>query len=345
MAGSDALISTSRASISRASISRASASGPISPGISPSFKGGLAGTLCRKKFLEFLTDFIRAETIFSKGTESKIDIYRQVFDYFIQEFKTYSSILSQVKNEYELTISRLEEKVASLEPLKGKLAIMKLQNLQELNQQSFELDEFLVKFKTENQYLRDQHAIFTPKIQSFESEISILLKENNALKEKNHELLNMPVDISKVENSQKEELIKKEKEIEKLQDIITISNKKISNLSKDLQELMEQNEQSINPEVLNSVKNQLSDSQEKNSELKSIIQNLNEKIDELKLEKVGLIKEMASIEPERYPDWQCIQSQVPFSIREYEISLKGLCYNDVISNIILEIPKVFLRFI
>ena len=48
-------------------------------------------------------------------------MFREVFEYLISDFKTYRPILSMVKNEYELVISDLHQKIRELEPLKQML--------------------------------------------------------------------------------------------------------------------------------------------------------------------------------------------------------------------------------
>lgn len=45
-------------------------------------------------------------------------VYRQVFEFLIQEFKTYKPLLASIKNEYETYVNELKEKVVELEPLK-----------------------------------------------------------------------------------------------------------------------------------------------------------------------------------------------------------------------------------
>ena len=44
-----------------------------------------------------------------------------MFEYLITDFKTYRPLLSGIKNEYELVISELHQKVRELEPLKQML--------------------------------------------------------------------------------------------------------------------------------------------------------------------------------------------------------------------------------
>ena len=40
-----------------------------------------------------------------------------MFEYLIEDFKTYKPLLSAIKTEYELYLSHLQEKISILEPL------------------------------------------------------------------------------------------------------------------------------------------------------------------------------------------------------------------------------------
>ena len=207
-------------------------------------KGGLSGltngqsgqsgqsglhTDTRSKFLEFLNDFIRTERLFVKidSQDARIGIFRQVFDYFIQEFKTYSSILAQIKNEYETVISNLEYQVAQLEPLKGKLAISKLENLQELERQTAQMEKSMEKFKMENELLLDTYESIKKDYALQKDETSILLAENAQLKEKNIEFSNLSSNSREFTHKHKEELEKKDLEIEKLTESLKQGNLRI----------------------------------------------------------------------------------------------------------------------
>jgi chromosome segregation ATPase len=302
--------------------------------------GGLSGSpVAGKKFLNSLQNFIKNELLVSQG-KFKIGIYRQAFDYFIQEFKTYSSVLSDIKNEYELTISELEESKRQLEPLKGKLEILKLQNLQELNAQTSEMDDFLEKFRWENQNLREQSLGFEEKIQVQKLEISNLLKENTLLKEKIKDS-GCKITDNRSKQVGNKELQEKDAEIERLQGLVVKANRKIADLSKDLQGLTENNDDFITPDKFHEEKKKVEEFQKKYSTCLGEIAILEKKIQDLTLENEEYKKESDLLESFKFPDWQYIQYQVPYSVREYEVGCKRMGCNDVIGQILAEILKVF----
>ena len=47
--------------------------------------------------------------------------FREVFEYLIEDFKTYRPLLSSIKNEYEMMIIHQRDKIRELEPLKAML--------------------------------------------------------------------------------------------------------------------------------------------------------------------------------------------------------------------------------
>ena len=46
-----------------------------------------------------------------------VQAHREVFEYLIEDFRTYQPLLAAIKMEYELYITHLEETVEGLEPL------------------------------------------------------------------------------------------------------------------------------------------------------------------------------------------------------------------------------------
>lgn len=59
-----------------------------------------------------------------------LQVHQEVFQYLIEDFKTYKPLLSAIKNEYELFIAHEQQVIKQLEPLKvclrgGRLMIFK----------------------------------------------------------------------------------------------------------------------------------------------------------------------------------------------------------------------------
>ncbi|POI34170.1 hypothetical protein CIB84_002078 [Bambusicola thoracicus] len=63
--------------------------------------------------------------------------YREIFEFFIDNFKTYKPLLSAIKNEYEATLAHQKETIRALEPLKAMVTTVS----EECTQQMLALQE------------------------------------------------------------------------------------------------------------------------------------------------------------------------------------------------------------
>lgn len=52
---------------------------------------------------------------------TRLQVFREVFEYLINDFKTYQGLLAAIKQEYELVLRDQEEKLKEVDPLKAKL--------------------------------------------------------------------------------------------------------------------------------------------------------------------------------------------------------------------------------
>uniref|UniRef100_A0AAR2KQH9 Translin-associated factor X-interacting protein 1 N-terminal domain-containing protein n=1 Tax=Pygocentrus nattereri TaxID=42514 RepID=A0AAR2KQH9_PYGNA len=93
------------------------------------FSDEFGGPVSKPRFLEQLECFLRRELtsldmLSPKLQERKLQAYREVFDYFIENFKTYKPLLSAIKNEYDITLAYLQEQIRELEPLRAQLVLL-----------------------------------------------------------------------------------------------------------------------------------------------------------------------------------------------------------------------------
>ena len=61
---------------------------------------------------------IKSNLFKNKCLDSIEQAFREVFEYLIEDFKTYRPLLSAIKNEYEMMIIHQRDKIRELEPLK-----------------------------------------------------------------------------------------------------------------------------------------------------------------------------------------------------------------------------------
>ena len=89
---------------------------------SPGRKKALVSVMPKPKFLEQLESYLLKELRFLGCSaygprELRLQAHREVFEYLIEDFKTYQPLLSAIKNEYDLFIEWQKELIKELEPL------------------------------------------------------------------------------------------------------------------------------------------------------------------------------------------------------------------------------------
>lgn len=60
--------------------------------------------------------------------------FREVFEYLIEDFKTYKPLLSAIKNEYEMKLSHQREQIRELEPLKVRIKMAESEIIHDLSE-------------------------------------------------------------------------------------------------------------------------------------------------------------------------------------------------------------------
>ncbi|XP_054054521.1 translin-associated factor X-interacting protein 1 isoform X1 [Rissa tridactyla] len=81
-------------------------------------------TVPKPRYLEELESYLRKELrsldlTKNNSQELKLQPYREIFEFFIDNFKTYKPLLSAIKNEYEVTLAHQKKTIRALEPLKA----------------------------------------------------------------------------------------------------------------------------------------------------------------------------------------------------------------------------------
>lgn len=80
----------------------------------------------RPRFLDQLEGFLKKElralgVVDVQPSELRLQAHREVFEYLIEDFKTYKPLLSAIKNEYEMMLAYQRQQIRHLEPLKQML--------------------------------------------------------------------------------------------------------------------------------------------------------------------------------------------------------------------------------
>uniref|UniRef100_A0A4X2LV74 Translin associated factor X interacting protein 1 n=1 Tax=Vombatus ursinus TaxID=29139 RepID=A0A4X2LV74_VOMUR len=144
--------------------------------------------ISKPRYLEQLENYLRKELLLldmkkDNSEELKLQPYREIFEFFIEDFKTYKPLLSSIKNAYEVTLAHFREKIRSLEPLKAMLV-----NVSE------DCNEKILAIRAEERY-----------------EIKMLKKEKiNLLKlidKKNEEKISLQTQVTKLRKTLAEEYL------------------------------------------------------------------------------------------------------------------------------------------
>ena len=120
----------------------------------------------KPRFLQELENFIERELrIISnskedRGRELKLQVFREVFDALIEDFRAYRAILARIKNEYELMIAHLRQRIRDLEPLQQLMTTNTAQCEQRLLQMEQKEIEEIEELKQENLMLKQKIANF-----------------------------------------------------------------------------------------------------------------------------------------------------------------------------------------
>ena len=77
----------------------------------------------KPKFLEQLVSYLHKELRLlgcppSGPHELRLQAHREVFEYLIEDFKTYKPLLAAIKNEYELFLRYQQDVIQELEPMR-----------------------------------------------------------------------------------------------------------------------------------------------------------------------------------------------------------------------------------
>ncbi|XP_031197093.1 translin-associated factor X-interacting protein 1 isoform X6 [Mastomys coucha] len=146
-------------------------------------------SISKPRYLEQLENYLRKELLLldlstDSAQELRLQPYREIFEFFIEDFKTYKPLLSSIKNAYEVMLAHQREKIRSLEPLKAKLVTM-----------NEDCSERVLAMRAEEKY-----------------EISMLKKEKmNLLKlidKKNEEKISLQSEVTKLRKSLAEEYLR-----------------------------------------------------------------------------------------------------------------------------------------
>ncbi|XP_072013895.1 translin-associated factor X-interacting protein 1-like [Amphiura filiformis] len=138
----------------------------------------------KPKFLENLEVFLKKELRNVNGgrggpSDLRLQAYREVFEYLIEDFKTYKPLLSAIKNEYELMLAQQREQIRELEPLKSMLVTVSEQCDQKVMALREQERQEMVDLRMENRRLlekidgmKQEHGALQAQIEKLQDEVA-----------------------------------------------------------------------------------------------------------------------------------------------------------------------------
>eukprot|EP01135_Chromosphaera_perkinsii_P002275 Nk52_evm61s221 gene=Nk52_evmTU61s221 len=170
-------------------------------------------TLYKPKFLIQLESYIEHEkhVLGCKddfiGSEKRLQIYREVFKFIVNDFKTYKPILATIKHEYEEHIRLLQDKIGVASGLKAQLAVINQQHEREIAQARDEHMQETKKYQEDNKSLYQ----FIHSFKDTEKQLMIQVKKlSNELSEEHARFCE--------QSDMKKMLLGKVRELEKFKD-------------------------------------------------------------------------------------------------------------------------------
>ncbi|CAF4059367.1 unnamed protein product [Rotaria magnacalcarata] len=137
---------------------------------------GKLDTTPKPRFLAIIEDYLYRELKAlgvedAVANESRLQVFREVFSTIIDDFKTYKPLLAAIKNEYEIMLTHLNDKVIDLEPLRQQLVLLSEQCDKKLMQYRKEEREEISLLKEEKRRLQQTIRQLTNQNQNLETNI------------------------------------------------------------------------------------------------------------------------------------------------------------------------------
>lgn len=143
---------------------------------------GKPNLIPQPKLLENLEAFLRENLAFIDESAEEdgdicLEVYRQTFTYLINKLKTYRSLLTRIKSQYEMSLDDLENQINSLKPLKATV----LSTVEEYDEKICAFNEAV---KPNMKILQDQNDEIQSQINKMQAKLELIGKERKETEEK-----------------------------------------------------------------------------------------------------------------------------------------------------------------
>ncbi|XP_069112675.1 translin-associated factor X-interacting protein 1-like [Argopecten irradians] len=136
----------------------------------------------KPRFLEQLEGYLKTELKALGVTQVlpndlRLQAHREVFEYLIEDFKTYKPLLSSIKNEYEMMLSFQRQQIRELDPLKQMLVTVSEQCDQKIMAIREEEKQEIKDLKLENKRLMEVIQMMNNEQKDLKTQVSKLQED------------------------------------------------------------------------------------------------------------------------------------------------------------------------
>lgn len=280
------------------------------------------------------------------GDPRRLQVCRQAFHAFIDEFKTYENLLNEIKNEYEATFLEQRAEIERLLPFKSKWTIAEYESSRSIEQIRSDNHRTTKNLMTEIEELKNKNSLLRHNLDASilkndEMSEQLLRMEGMSsteefLKRKVSDLqLSLETSIEKYEHDIGEknyELVEKNERLKRGDEMIEAMTEELTRLRSSDQVKVTQTLHNEVVEKLKKAESLLTVLKHQTEDLTKDKSNLDKKIREKD-------RKISQLMNDLYPDWDYIQSRTPTPITDLSFKCKGLDYNDSIVILIREFNK------
>ncbi|KAJ3101765.1 Translin-associated factor X-interacting protein 1 [Phlyctochytrium planicorne] len=315
------------------------------------------GDKTQPTFLWAMMNYIRTELTFlgtsgaMPGDMRRLQVYREAFDNFIREFKTYEGILSEIKNEYEMALAVQQEQIDVIEPLRCKVAISKFEASQEILRIKNELAVEIQRLGDVNRHLQSDNYSLENEMKLLNAQISSLSEELRRNEGAIHgeemarkRLSDYQEQMEQTEKNFQESLAQKEEELSELRRKDREYGDEIEKRDKVIDKLKEELGLCVPKVDLEALAVKLAHEDEENSKLTVQIEKLTSELEAMKELCKKREKQLHAAETDKLPNWEYIAFNCPGPVHEWGVLCRGMDFNDTIVVLVRQLLLVSISF-
>ncbi|KAI8593023.1 hypothetical protein BDZ88DRAFT_476679 [Geranomyces variabilis] len=308
------------------------------------------GDKTRPRFLLDILTYLKSELkqlgadVAQPGDPRRLQVYREVFERFIEEFKTYQPLLSDVKLEYERALQLQQTELNSLYPSVSELAVQRHTANQLLETTKADAKRALDAQLQANHEVHRKCTVLSAELESLQREHKKLTEELQRWDARSEELVSSKIaeirsEMHMLERTYQEELRAKDISMTDLQRAVRRTQEEKAVLAAKLSAMEKTYEGMVTKADHANVLKDLADAKADITKLMLEVETeaaaKRRFEDEATLAQTALEREQDN----KYPDWEYVESMCPSGIQQWEALCKGKDYNDSIILLMREIVK------